>query len=302
MLTSVHRTKFEAGPQEGYAAGFENKIAAFDCTLERHEHMVYFWREPVDLIGSAVASVELSNNDQEVTLVGRAVDDLTRKCIVKLHGKMSRFDSDPTAAPLVESLPTASQTPETPGTPATGLSGSECMSQSASPGHTAALPSCVKQLSCHQVNTLTLAVFELQHRCNKLALWHISGFLSNIFFYFEEAPEDIYLHIYVKELDPDMRLALPGRRGSFRTRGCLLVGRVFGQEIFIGKSEHESLKMWEKPLTICQPGAALTYVGFVGVDETGPCHHCHPESARCCVRLLMVFQVVRVESFRGSKY
>ena len=53
-------------------------IAAFECTLERHEHMVYFWHELVDMSESAVASAELSGNDQEVTLVGRVVDDFIR--------------------------------------------------------------------------------------------------------------------------------------------------------------------------------------------------------------------------------
>ena len=58
-----------------------------------------------------MASAELSGNDQEVTLVGHVVDDLTNKCKVKLDRKMKRFDSDP-PAPL-ESLPTASQTSAT---------------------------------------------------------------------------------------------------------------------------------------------------------------------------------------------
>ena len=50
-------------------AGIENKTAAFDRTPEPHEHMVYFWRELVDLSDSAVASAELSGNDQDA---GRA--------------------------------------------------------------------------------------------------------------------------------------------------------------------------------------------------------------------------------------
>ena len=56
---------------------------------------MYFWCELFDLSDSAVASAEVSGNDQEVTLVGRVVDDLSNRCRVKLHSKMSRFDSDP---------------------------------------------------------------------------------------------------------------------------------------------------------------------------------------------------------------
>ena len=72
---------------------------------------MFFWHELVGLSDSAVASAEVSGNDQEVTLVGRDVDDLIKTCRVKLHKKMSKFDSD-APAPLVESLPTASRTPE----------------------------------------------------------------------------------------------------------------------------------------------------------------------------------------------
>ena len=39
-----------------------NKIAAFE-----HEHMVRVWRELVDLSDSAVASAELSVDDEDVT-------------------------------------------------------------------------------------------------------------------------------------------------------------------------------------------------------------------------------------------
>ena len=51
-----------------------------------------------------------------------------------------------------------------------------------------------------------------------------------------------------------MRLALPGRIGFFRTRGCLLVRRVLGQDIFLVGSKHESSKIVDKPLSIFQPG------------------------------------------------
>ena len=40
-------------------SGIVNKIAAFGCTLERHEHMACFWRELVDLSGSEVTIAEL---------------------------------------------------------------------------------------------------------------------------------------------------------------------------------------------------------------------------------------------------
>ena len=62
------------------------------------------------------------------------------------------------------------------------------------------------------------------------------------------------LHMCAKELDPDMRLALRGRIGFFRTRGCLLVSRVLGQDIFLDGSGHEGLKIVEKPLNIFQTG------------------------------------------------
>ena len=114
----------------------------------------------------------------------------------------------------------------------------------------------MKQQSCHHVNTLALAVSELQHRCDKLSLERNSGGspLSNIFFDVEEALGKKDLHMYVKELDPDMRLASLGRIGFFRTRGCVLVGRVLGQDIFTDGSAHESLKILEKPLRMFQPG------------------------------------------------
>ena len=49
--------------------------------------------------------------------------------------------------------------------------------------------------------------------------------------------------MYVKELGPVMRMGLLGRIGFFRTRDCLWVGRVLGQDIFLDGSEHESLKI-----------------------------------------------------------
>ena len=101
-------------------------------------------------------------SDQQASLVGRVVDDLINQCRVRLHRKMSRFDSDP-PAPLVQSLPTASQTSEAPVTSETPeLSVSECVSRGDTSIPKAALPSCVKLLSCHHVRTLALAVSELQ--------------------------------------------------------------------------------------------------------------------------------------------
>ena len=68
-------------------------------------------------------------SDQQASLVGRVVDDLINQCRVRLHRKMSRFDSD-LPAPLVQSLPTASQTSEAPVTSETPeLSVSECVSR-----------------------------------------------------------------------------------------------------------------------------------------------------------------------------
>ena len=55
----------------GLAFFFIKASAGIGCTVERHGHVVYFWRELVDLSDSAVASAELSSNDQEVTLVGQ---------------------------------------------------------------------------------------------------------------------------------------------------------------------------------------------------------------------------------------
>ena len=47
----------------------------------------------------------------------------------------------------------------------------------------------------------------------------------------------------VKELGPDMRLALLDCIGFLRTPGCFLVGRVLGQDIFLDGTEHECLKI-----------------------------------------------------------
>ena len=51
-----------------------------------------------------------------------------------------------------------------------------------------------------------------------------------------------------------MRLALLGRIGFVWTRGCLLVGRVLDQDIFLDGFEHESLKILDKSFSIFQPG------------------------------------------------
>ena len=71
----------------------------------------------------------------------------------------------------------------------------------------------MKRVSCHHVKTLALAASELQHRYNKLGVERQSGdsSLSTTFFNREEVPGKKDIHMHVKELDPDMYLALPGR-------------------------------------------------------------------------------------------
>ena len=108
--------------------------------------MVYFWRELVGLCHYAVASTELSGNDQEVSGV---VDDLTNKRKVKLKRKMA------SQTPEAEALATF-ETPE--------LSVSECVSLSATSLPNAGLPSSVNQLS-HVCRTFGHAVAFWLARC-----------------------------------------------------------------------------------------------------------------------------------------
>ena len=193
------------------------------CAADAFQLVLAFW---IHAVGQTFLS-EL--HGQEVTLV---------KCRVKLHRMMSRFESDP-PAPLVESLPTASQTPETL---ADSWIDRESVSRIATSIHNAALPSCLKQLSCHHFKTLAMAVAELQHRCNKLAIERNSGDWSLILK--KRLGSNTFTCVSRNLIQTCSWLCL-GRIGVLRTRGCLLVGTLLGQDIFLDGSEHESLKIGE---------------------------------------------------------
>ena len=73
--------------------------------------------------------------------------------------------------------------------------------------------------------------------------------MSNIFFDIEEAPGKKYLHMYVKELDPHMCLALHGRIGFLSDTLLSLCWQSVGAG---HGSEHESVMMLDKPVNSFQ--------------------------------------------------
>ena len=109
--------------------------------------------------------------------------------------------------PLFESLPTVSQRPE-----AQALATSETPELNVSEYLNTPSGLGGKRVPCHHVKTLALAASELQHRYNKLGVERQSGDSSlNTTFFNREVPGKKDIHMHVKELDPDMYLAKPGR-------------------------------------------------------------------------------------------
>ena len=145
-------------------------------------------------------------------------------------------------APLVESLPTVSQRPE-----AQALATSETPELNVSVYLNTPSGLGGKRVPCHHVKTLALAASELQHRFNKHGVERRSGdsSLSTNFFNREEVPGKKDIHTHVKELDPDMYLAKPGR---FARQPLGWQGTASSM------APNESLTILEAPLIIFQSG------------------------------------------------